>query len=139
MKLNVTNIAREMARMSSSDLRELETALMQNGISATIYRFSPTNSVWDEKNEYPHPVGYHPGYEKENYYKVILEWVPKNKKLQAVKTIKELLGLGLKEAKELTDNTPKTLKEYSPRMEVEKLRDSLEAIGCDVEIIKVLS
>ena len=126
MKDNIKDIARKIARLSSANLRELETALMENGISATIYRFSPIESMWDTNTE---------GYGKQGLYSVTLEWIPNNKKLVTVKTLKEMLGIGLKEAKNFVDNTPSLILDFATEGQADALREALEDdIGCDVEI-----
>lgn len=56
-------------------------------------------------------------------------------KLQIVKLVKDLTGLGLKEAKELVDAAPKALKEKCPKDEAEALKAKLEEAGAVVEII----
>ncbi|HNQ37898.1 MAG: 50S ribosomal protein L7/L12 [Prolixibacteraceae bacterium] len=55
-------------------------------------------------------------------------------KLQVVKLIKELTGLGLKEAKELVDAAPKAVKEKVSKEEAESLKAQLEEAGAEVEI-----
>jgi len=55
-------------------------------------------------------------------------------KLAVVKLVKELTGQGLKEAKELVDNAPSTLKEAVSKDEAEGLKASLEEAGAEVEI-----
>ena len=55
-------------------------------------------------------------------------------KLAVVKLVKELTGLGLKEAKELVDGAPKSLKEGVAKDEAETLKKSLEEAGAEVEI-----
>jgi large subunit ribosomal protein L7/L12 len=55
-------------------------------------------------------------------------------KLQVVKLVKELTGLGLKEAKELVDSLPKPVKEAIPKEEAESLKTKLEDAGAEVEI-----
>lgn len=55
-------------------------------------------------------------------------------KLQVVKLVKELTGLGLKEAKEVVDAAPKTLKEKVSKEEAEALKAQLEEAGAEVEI-----
>jgi large subunit ribosomal protein L7/L12 len=55
-------------------------------------------------------------------------------KLQVVKLVKDLTGLGLKEAKELVDAAPKALKEGVSKDEAEGLKKSLEEAGAEVEI-----
>ena len=56
------------------------------------------------------------------------------KKLNVVKVVKEALGLGLKDAKDLVDGAPKTLKEGATKEEAEALKKQLEEAGATVEI-----
>ena len=55
-------------------------------------------------------------------------------KLAVVKLVKELTGLGLKEAKELVDNAPSNIKEGVSKDEAEGLKSSLEEAGAEVEL-----
>jgi large subunit ribosomal protein L7/L12 len=55
-------------------------------------------------------------------------------KLNVVKVVKELTGLGLKEAKELVDGAPKTVKEGVSKAEAEDLKAKLTEAGAEVEI-----
>jgi large subunit ribosomal protein L7/L12 len=55
-------------------------------------------------------------------------------KLQVVKAVKELTGLGLKEAKELVDGAPKAVKEGVSKDEAEALKKQLEEAGAEVEL-----
>ncbi len=55
-------------------------------------------------------------------------------KLQVVKLVKDLTGLGLKEAKELVDGAPKALKEGIAKDEADALKKQLEEAGAEVEI-----
>ncbi len=55
-------------------------------------------------------------------------------KLQVVKVVKEMTGLGLKEAKDLVDAAPKAIKEGVSKEEAESLKSSLEEAGAEVEL-----
>lgn len=66
-------------------------------------------------------------------FEVILKAAGANK-LKVVKTVKDLTGLGLKEAKDLVDTAPKTVKEAVPKDEAEALKKQLEEAGAEVEI-----
>ena len=57
-----------------------------------------------------------------------------DKKIQVIKVVRELTGLGLKEAKEVVDAAPKTIKEGVSKDEADKLKGLLEAEGAVVEI-----
>jgi large subunit ribosomal protein L7/L12 len=70
--------------------------------------------------------------EKTNF-DVVLKAAGANK-LQIVKLVKELTGLGLKEAKDMVDGAPKTIKEGLPKDEAENLKKQLTEAGADVEL-----
>ncbi len=55
-------------------------------------------------------------------------------KINVIKAVRELTGLGLKEAKDLVDGAPKPVKEGVPREEATKMKAALEAAGATVEI-----
>lgn len=55
-------------------------------------------------------------------------------KLKVVKEVKNLLGLGLKEAKELVDGAPGNIKEGVSKEEAESIKAALEAVGAEVEL-----
>ncbi|MBN2518980.1 MAG: 50S ribosomal protein L7/L12 [Bacteroidales bacterium] len=59
---------------------------------------------------------------------------PGGAKLQIVKLVKELTGLGLKEAKELVDNAPKPVKEGVSKDEAESIKNQLVEAGAEVEL-----
>ena len=56
------------------------------------------------------------------------------KKLDVIKAVREVTGLGLKEAKELVESAPKALKEGATKDEADALKAKLEAVGATVEI-----
>jgi large subunit ribosomal protein L7/L12 len=70
--------------------------------------------------------------EKTNF-DVILKAAGPNK-LQIVKLVKELTGLGLKEAKDVVDGAPKTIKEGLPKDEAESLKKQLVEAGAEIEL-----
>lgn len=57
-----------------------------------------------------------------------------DKKIQVLKVLREITGLGLKEAKDLVDSAPKTVKEKIKKEEAEEVKKKLEAEGAKVEI-----
>ena len=56
------------------------------------------------------------------------------KKIQVIKVVRELTGLGLKEAKDLVDGAPKPLKEGVPKAEAETIKKKIEEAGGSVEL-----
>lgn len=71
--------------------------------------------------------------EEQTEFDVILK-APGGSKLAVVKLVKELTGLGLKDAKELVDNSPKPVKEGVSKDEAEALKAQLEEAGAEVEL-----
>ena len=57
-----------------------------------------------------------------------------DKKIQVIKVVRELTGLGLKEAKDLVDGAPKPVKEGVPKAEAESMKKKLEEAGGTVEL-----
>ncbi|MCM3598889.1 MULTISPECIES: 50S ribosomal protein L7/L12 [Bacillaceae] len=55
-------------------------------------------------------------------------------KIKVIKVVREITGLGLKEAKELVDNTPKAVKEGIAKEEAEEIKGKLEEVGASVEV-----
>ena len=71
--------------------------------------------------------------EEKTNFDVVLKAAGPNK-LQIVKLVKDLTGLGLKEAKDLVDGAPKTIKEGLPKDEAENLKKQLVEAGAEVEL-----
>jgi len=73
------------------------------------------------------------GAEEKTEFDVVLV-SPGGAKLAIVKLVKELTGLGLKEAKEVVDSAPKAIKEGIPKDEAEALAKQLQEAGAEVEV-----
>ena len=71
--------------------------------------------------------------EEKTSFDVILK-APGGSKLAVVKLVKELTGLGLKEAKELVDSSPKEVKQGVSKDEAEAMQKQLEEAGAEVEV-----
>ncbi|MBF1999714.1 MAG: 50S ribosomal protein L7/L12 [Synechococcales cyanobacterium C42_A2020_086] len=67
--------------------------------------------------------------EEKTEFDVILEEVPADKKIAVLKAVRELTGLGLKEAKDLVESTPKPVKEGVPKDAAEEAKKAIEAAG----------
>ena len=65
---------------------------------------------------------------------VILASVPADKKIAVLKEVRNITGLGLKEAKDLVEAAPKAVKENIKKAEAEEIKKTLEAAGAGVEI-----
>ena len=74
-----------------------------------------------------------PAEEEKSEFDVVLAEIGPNK-LKVVKAVKEASGLGLKEAKDLVDGAPSTLKEGVAKAEAESLKKTIEAEGAKIEL-----
>jgi large subunit ribosomal protein L7/L12 len=71
--------------------------------------------------------------EEKDEFDVVLEGIG-DKKIQVIKVVRELTGLGLKEAKEVVDSAPSTVKEAATKVEAEEMKAKLEAVGAAVAL-----
>ena len=69
--------------------------------------------------------------EEKDEFDVVLEGIG-DKKIQVIKVVRELTGLGLKEAKELVDGAPGTIKEAATKQEAEEMKSRLEDVGAAI-------
>lgn len=67
-------------------------------------------------------------------FQITLNEVPADKKIGVIKIVREITGLGLKEAKDLVDGAPKVLKETSPKAEAEATKKKIEEAGGKVTL-----
>ena len=71
--------------------------------------------------------------EEKNEYDIVLAQFGE-KKINVIKVVREITGLGLKEAKDLVDNAPNTVKEGVSKEEAESIKSKLEEAGATVEL-----
>ena len=71
--------------------------------------------------------------EEKDEFDVVLEGIG-DKKIQVIKVVRELTGLGLKEAKEVVDGAPSTVKEAATKTEAEEMKAKLEDVGAAVAL-----
>ena len=93
---------------------------------------------WGVKAE-PPVVQFNPGQQKEivvekDSFNVFLASVPADKKMNVIKTVRELMTLGLKESKELVEAAPKMVSEGCSKDEAERIKSKLEEAGAVVEV-----
>jgi large subunit ribosomal protein L7/L12 len=72
--------------------------------------------------------------EEKTEFDVVLAAYPADKKIAVIKVVRTATGLGLKDAKDLVEGAPKTLKEAAPKEEAEKIKKDLEEAGATVEL-----
>ena len=71
--------------------------------------------------------------EEKTDFDVVLE-AAGDKKIEVIKEVRAITGLGLKEAKDLVEGAPKTVKEAAPKAEAEEIKKKLEAAGAKVAL-----
>jgi large subunit ribosomal protein L7/L12 len=72
--------------------------------------------------------------EEKTEFTVVLKEYPADKKVTVIKVVREATGLGLKEAKDLVEGAPSTVKEGVNKADSEKIKKSLEDAGAKVEV-----
>ena len=72
--------------------------------------------------------------EEQTEFTVTLKEYPADKKVTVIKVIREITGLGLKDAKDLVEGVPSTVKEAIPKADVEVIKKKLEEAGAKVEV-----
>ena len=123
---DLKDFAEKLVNLSVKDVNELATILKDDyGIepaAAAVAVAGPAASGGDSG-----------GADEQTEFDVILK-AAGGAKLKVVKTVKELTGLGLKEAKDIVDGAPKTVKEGVSKDEAEGIKKSLEEAGAEVEL-----
>jgi len=74
------------------------------------------------------------GADEKTEFDVVLEEVPSDKKISVLKVVRNITGLGLKEAKTMVDSTPQTIKEAAAKNEAEDIKVQLEEAGAKVSL-----
>ena len=80
------------------------------------------------------PAGDAAAAEEKTSFDVVLDEFAADKKIAAIKVVREITALGLKEAKDLVEAAPKTVKEGASKEEADKIKADLEAAGAKVSI-----
>ncbi len=80
------------------------------------------------------PAAAAPAAEEKTEFDVVLVGTAADKKIQAIKVVREITGLGLKEAKDLVEGVPKAVKEGASKEEAEAIQKKLQDVGATVEV-----
>ncbi len=118
-------LAEELVNLTVKDVNELATILKEE------YGIEPAAAAVAVAA--PAAGGAGEAAAEKTEFDVVLKSVGANK-LQVVKAVKEACGLGLKEAKDLVDGAPSTLKEGLPKAEAESLKKTIEESGAEIEL-----
>ena len=118
----ITAILDEIKSLTILEVADLVKALEEEfGVSAAPVAAAPAGGAAA------------PAAEEKTEFEVVLASFGDNK-LGVIKAVREITGLGLKEAKELVEGAPKTVKEAVAKDEAEKIKETLTAAGATVEI-----
>ena len=124
MALSSEEILDAIADMSVMDVVQLVEAMEEKfGVSAAAVAAAPVAAAGGEAA---------PAEEKTDF-DIVLNAVG-DKKVNVIKAVRTITSLGLKEAKELVDGAPSTLKEAAPKAEAEEAKKALEEAGATVEL-----
>ncbi len=121
---DIKALAEELVNLTVKEVNELATVLKEE------YGIEPAAAAVAVAAG---PAAGVPAAEEKTNFDVVLKSAGAAK-LQVVKLVKELTGLGLKEAKEIVDGAPSVVKEGLPKADAENLKKSLEEAGAEVEL-----
>jgi large subunit ribosomal protein L7/L12 len=131
MPTNVETIVEQISGMTALELSELKKALEDKfGVTAAAPAFNPAAFAGMM------PAGggaAAPAEEEKTEFDAVLADAG-GQKLQVIKVVRELTGLGLKEAKDLVDGAPKPIKQAVSKDEAEKIKAAIAEAGGKVEI-----
>ena len=125
MALSKEDVLEAIAEMSVMDVVQLVEAMEEKfGVSAAAaVAAAPAAAA----------AGDAPAGEEQTEFEIVLS-AAGEKKVNVIKAVRGITGLGLKEAKELVDGAPSTLKEAAPKGEAEEAKKALEEAGATVEL-----
>ncbi|MCH7742429.1 MAG: 50S ribosomal protein L7/L12 [Proteobacteria bacterium] len=125
MSLSKDDILNAIAEMSVMDVVELVEAMEEKfGVSAAVAVAAPAAGVVGSEAD---------AAEEQTEFDVIII-APGEKKVSAIKVVRSITGLGLKDAKALVDEAPSTVKEGVGKDEAEDLKKQLEEAGASAEL-----
>ena len=116
---------KSLTLLEAADLvKQIETTFNVSAAASTggIAMIAPVSAVSSQEVE------------EKTEFDLILEEVPADKKIAILKVVRTLTGLGLKEAKDLVEATPKNIKEGASKEDVEAAKKQLEEAGAKVKI-----
>ena len=127
MATTVEKLVEEISKMTALELSELKTALEDKfGVTAAAPMMGMPMMMGGGGDAAP-------AAEEKTDFDVVLTEAGANK-LQVIKVVREITGLGLKEAKDLVDGAPGKIKENAPKAEAEDIKKKVEEAGGKVEL-----
>ncbi|WP_420422475.1 50S ribosomal protein L7/L12 [Simkania sp.] len=125
---NIDQLVETLSELSVLDLSKLKKALedkwdVQAAAGAPMMMAAPAAGA-----------GEGAAAEEATDFQVVLEEVPADKKIAIIKVVREITGLGLKEAKELVEGAPKPVKDSAPKAEAEEIQKKITDAGGKVAL-----
>jgi len=128
-KMAIDQIVEGISELSALDLSKLVKALEEKlGVSAAAPMMAMAPAAGGAAT-----AGTAAAAEEQTEFDAVLAAVG-DKKIQVIKVVRELTGLGLKEAKDLVDGAPKPVKEKVSKQEAEAIKAKLTEVGATVEV-----
>jgi large subunit ribosomal protein L7/L12 len=129
MAANIEEIAEKLDSLTLLEAAQLSKRLQEKwGVSAAAVAVAPPSAGGAAAG-----AGAAAAAEEQTEFDVILSAIG-DKKIQVIKVVRELTGLGLKEAKDLVDGAPKPVKEKVSKAEAGDMKKKLEEVGATVEV-----
>ena len=124
-KLTKEEIIEAIKEMSILEVKELVKACEEEfGVSAAAVAVAAAPAAGGDQGA---------AAQEKSEYEVVLKSAGASK-MKVIKVVKDLTGLGLKEAKEFVDNAPKTIKENVAKAEADDMKAKLEEVGAEIEL-----
>jgi large subunit ribosomal protein L7/L12 len=126
MSQNLDDLVEKLSQLSVLDMAKLKTKLEEKwGVTAAVAAPAAAGGA---------AAAAAPASDATDF-KVVLEGpIPDDKKISVIKAVREVTGLGLKEAKDMVEGAPKDIKASAPKAEAETIRDKLKAAGANVTL-----
>lgn len=119
MKKNTEQLVEDLSQLTVLEMSELKTLLEDKwGVkaAAAAVAMAPAAAAAPAEAE-------------ATDFQITLTDVPADKKIGVIKVVREITGLGLKEAKDLVDSAPKVIKESAPKAEAEAIKKKIDESG----------
>lgn len=126
MSQNLDDLVEKLSQLSVLDMAKLKEKLEAKwGVKAAVAAAAPAGAA----------AAAAPAASDSTEFKVTLEGpVPEDKKISVIKAVREVTGLGLKEAKDLVEGAPKDLKASCAKAEAEEIQKKVQAAGAKVTL-----
>lgn len=128
MSQNLDDLVEKLSQLSVLDMAKLKEKLEQKwGVKAAVAAAAaPAGAA---------PTAAAPAAQEATEFQVVLESpIPDDKKISVIKVVREVTGLGLKEAKDIVEGAPKALKASAPKAEAEEIQKKVQAAGGKVTL-----